>query len=365
VTGRLTQFQLHHAKSGVEGHPQHIPSDHPHAADHTAKCPACAAGREDYPLPTEVATMMAKREHRMHHWLWHEVRNSWNRYPRDIQRRIDALGWRPPRPVMDGSNNPDLKNDSGEDFLYMHRQMIADVNRILSEVGDPNYRRVQGWMMPPPPGDRSYPVPPAWFDPEGQGPGQTPIASLERTKSDVFYQKRFQSWQRAFRDPTVLRTMSLGALGVMIEITIHNAMHLRWAAFPGSVRPDPLQKTGDIDPTGGDVIPTEWDDPQYDFLADTYSSHVNPIFWKLHGWIDDRIEDWKIANGVFGNDFWKGTWVGKMPEHGQGQGATVHGMLENPDVAVRHGTELQQVAQLVAQAGVSHTFMPAVSIEAW
>jgi len=29
---------------------------------------------------------MAKREHRLHHWLWHEVRNSWNSYPADIQK---------------------------------------------------------------------------------------------------------------------------------------------------------------------------------------------------------------------------------------------------------------------------------------
>jgi hypothetical protein len=41
--------------------------------------------------------MMASREHRMHHWLWHEVRNNWHRYPRDIQQKIDELGWKPPR----------------------------------------------------------------------------------------------------------------------------------------------------------------------------------------------------------------------------------------------------------------------------
>lgn len=35
-----------------------------------------------------------------------------------------------------------------------------------------------------------------------------------------------------------------------------------------------------------------WGDPKYDYLGDFYSSHVNPLFWKLHGWVDDRIEDW-------------------------------------------------------------------------
>jgi hypothetical protein len=45
----------------------------------------------------------------------------------------------------------------------------------------------------------------------------------------------------------------------------------------------------------------------------------NSIFWKLHGWIDDRIEDWKAANGVTEEPHWVGTWMGKMemmPMHG-------------------------------------------------
>jgi hypothetical protein len=262
---------------------------------------------------------------------------------------------------MDVTGNPDVKSDSGEDFLYMHRQMIGDVNAILSQVGDSNYPRVQGWTIPPAPDDQSYPVPPAWFDPGAQE--QTPFASLERTKSDVFYQKRFRFWQRAFTDPTALRGMTLGALGITIEMTIHNAMHMRWSAFPGSIRPDPLQGTGEIDPTGGETIGTEWDNPRYNFLGDTYSSHVNPIFWKLHGWIDDRIEDWKIANSVFGNDFWKGKWIGKMPGHEAG--ASVHALLQDPQHAGPHLSEVQQVAKLIAQAGVFHTFMPSASIEAW
>ena len=169
--------------------------------------------------------------------------------------------------------------------------------------------------------------------------------------------------------------MTLGALGVGIEMTIHNAMHMRWATFSGSFRPDPLQDSGEIDPTGGETIGAEWDDPRYDFLGDTYSSHVNPIFWKLHGWIDDRIEDWKIANGVFGNDFWKGTWVGKMAGHEEahemghegvhGAGTSIHALLADPQRAAQHVSEAQQVAKLIARAGVFHTFMPSASIEAW
>ncbi len=39
-----------------------------------------------------------------------------------------------------------------------------------------------------------------------------------------------------------------------------------------------------------------WDDPKYDYLGEFYSSHVNPLFWRLNGWVDDRIEDWFKAH---------------------------------------------------------------------
>ena len=40
--------------------------------------------------------------------------------------------------------------------------------------------------------------------------------------------------------------------------------------------------------------------PSYDYLADTYASHVNHIFWKLHGWIDERIRDWIKTHEITG-----------------------------------------------------------------
>src|SRR3954464_2027792 len=82
------------------------------------ECAECAAGTHEHPIPKEVGEMMAKSEHRMHHWLWQEVRKNWHRYQRDIQQKIDELGWKPPRPVMDESGNPNTKNDSGEDFFF-------------------------------------------------------------------------------------------------------------------------------------------------------------------------------------------------------------------------------------------------------
>jgi hypothetical protein len=262
-------------------------------------------------LPDEVVKTMASREHRLHHWLWHEVRNKWLTYSEEVQGQIRDMGWEPPRPAQDARGRPIVDNDSGEDFFYMHRQMLIDVSRILSRVKDPRYPRVLVWSELPAPGDPEFPVPPAWFDPTRGADAldrRIGFETVQRLKSDIFYHKRLLPWQRMFTDPAFLRGITLGRLGSLIELSSHAAMHMRWASPPAGSRPEPSI-------TEGHTIDPVWDDPRYDFLGDTYSSHVNPVFWSLHGWIDDRIEDWKAANDVYGNDFWKGTWIGKMPTH--------------------------------------------------
>lgn len=185
----------------------------------------------------------------------------------------------------------------------MHREMIRAVNQRLA--GDPQYPRVEGWREVPRPGDASYPVPPPWDtgDPDFN-------AYLARVKSDEAFQTDFLTWESAFTDANRLRQMSLGELGARLEFTIHNQMHMRWCANPSvtGIRPDP-------DPANPEAIDAVWDQPAYDWLGDTYSSHVNSVFWKVHGWVDDRITDWAVAKGVTGQIPWQGTWVGKMPSH--------------------------------------------------
>ena len=58
----------------------------------------------------------------------------------------------------------------------------------------------------------------------------------------------------------------------------------------------------------------------YDWLNDTYGSHVNIHFWKLHGLVDQIVDKWLAPNGYTaiaqdcnGNPKcyqWQGTWVG-------------------------------------------------------
>lgn len=303
-------------------------------------------------LPKPIITMMAQRDHRMHHYLWHEVRNGWLFFDESTRNAIRALGWEPPRPARrpsaTGSATPILDNDSGEDFLYMHRQMIALVNQRLHDIGDPNYPKVQGWPSVPSPQDVDYPVPPAW-DTGDAGLN----AYLEESKSAQFLQQTMQPWEQQLRDSTWLKGRSLGEMGARLEFTIHNRMHMRWCANPGQMRPD-------VDPGHPDDIDTRWDNPTYDWLGDTYSSHVNPVFWKLHGWVDDRIEDWKQANGITGPIPWKGTWVGKMPQHPAPD--SLHAMLAGGHEPHDHGSDMKKLLRIILRSGVRCHFYDAVDV---
>jgi hypothetical protein len=95
--------------------------------------------------------MMAERQQRWHHYAWHQVRNNWLRYNSETQNKLRNLGWEPPRPARrytsDPNGTPIYDNNSGEDFLYMHRHMIDIVNRKLQEINDPSYQKVEGWKL--------------------------------------------------------------------------------------------------------------------------------------------------------------------------------------------------------------------------
>lgn len=310
-------------------------------------------------LPNDVITMMADRNVRMHHYLWHQVRNMWLFYDDDTRAQLQALGWGPPRPARrpgpDGRPRILFDNASGEDFLFMHRQMIADVNQVLARVGDPSYPKVTGWDPIPRPGDPEYPVPPAWESGDAELD-----AYLRDVKSPEFFETSFLGWEQQYTDPDRLRQLSLGAFGALLEYTIHNQMHMRWAEEPEAIRPE-------VDDTTPEDIDPRWDDPAYDWLGDTYSSHVNPIFWKLHGWVDDRIEDWRVAKGL-DEVPWTGTWVGGLPSHHHGH--SPHALLTAlpltptlpPDEHHGHIDGLGQVLKTVKASGKFHRFDPAPEV---
>lgn len=287
-------------------------------------------------LPIQVINEMAKRDHRMSHFLFHGVRNSWERFNEQQRNRIRAIdpAWEPPRLAVDGDGNPYRDNNSGEDFLYMHREMIKFVNGILSAVSDPDYPKITGWGQLPEPDDADFPV--------------IPMEGLEEIKSDNYLNNTLKTWEQRYKSTEYLTSVSLGQLGADLEFTIHNGMHMRWAT-PSVVGYRP--RTPITQPVGA-----QWDAFSYDFLGDTYSSHVHPTFWKIHGWIDERIDDWKRANNVTTIN-WIGTWIGPMShEHGH-HFSTESKVFKGTD-KIDHAAKMIEVAKVLAEVNFDGFLRP-------
>jgi hypothetical protein len=255
---------------------------------------------DDPTLPAIVVTTMAQREMRYHHFLWHNLRETWLNLDASTQHAITALGWAPPRPAAftkeDGTVVPLEDNGSGEDFLYMHRQMVIMVNKLVA--GTP-YGQIKGWPSVPAPGDPKWPVPAPYEIPGA--PEWT--AEVSNSKTDDFYWNTIVPMEEELNDEDNLRKWTLGQYGSKVEFTIHNWMHTRFSELTSvGIRPYTPNPTPKVD--------TKYDDPNYRWLGDTYSSHVNPVFWKIHGWVENKIENWRKANGL-ATVPWKNTW-----EHG-------------------------------------------------
>ncbi|MGF7212771.1 hypothetical protein GGE65_007406 [Skermanella aerolata] len=281
--------------------------------------------------------MLAGRVHRLHHTVWHTVRGSWwDPLSPEDRAAVAKLNWPLDRPPFTEQGALDLENGAGEDFLFMHRRMIA---MVRDAYRDTRFDAPRGWTTLPPadaaqfayvekpdperpgesihtydPAASGFMVPPATAEylsafPEDQRPG------LAFLKTPQFFRMVMRPHERMFRSPRYLASLSLGALGNLLEFTIHNQMHMRWASAPRDPATGAVGGRPDFD------LAAKWNDPRNDYLGDFYSSHVNPIFWKLHGWIDDRIEDWFRAHeaarpGAVGRRthkgvdwFEKGEWV--------------------------------------------------------
>ena len=257
------------------------------------------------PIPEPALANLASRHHRLHHFVWHSVRNGWTSFTADLQTEIEQLGWAPPRPALTPMADPVFGNGSGEDFLFMHRQMVIEVNKSLEEAHKPP---IEPWDTIPGPEslilEPDYTQNPPIFGPPGNPRGfsvpawlPTDTFLLQRLaalKTADFYWSRMRWWDRQYKDPAYLCTLTLGELGSLLEWTVHNDMHMRWASTPH----DPSTK--ELIPDGRpdwDIRP-KWDDSTYDHLGEQYSSHVYPVFWRLHGWVDNRIEDWFRAHQI-------------------------------------------------------------------
>ena len=212
---------------------------------------------------------------RFHHLLWHLTRDRgwWNGLDQGNRENLIRAGWQ----ALRFFGTP----GSGIDFLGMHRQMIETTNVALDQANDSDWQKVVGWdPIPWSDSDPDWPVPewqnepPAWST-EEDWERRTNDANGARSSDTVAAMRQTAN---LVRDENILRGLTLDSLGLFLEGDLHGWMHIRWAGAP----PEEVRDTS----------------VQNDWLADPWSSHVNKVFWKLHGWIDDRIGDWEKATGL-------------------------------------------------------------------
>ncbi|HET9237870.1 MAG TPA: hypothetical protein VFO10_11495 [Oligoflexus sp.] len=223
---------------------------------------AWGTGSGDVERDRLVRAWGTDRGHRLWHYLWHGMRSQWMYMD---QKDKDALishygpGVAPPQRNRQGT--PD-----GEDFLYMHHNMLKTISQSMASQGK---TMVPAWKVLPRFDDKNHP--------------STDWGSDQET---------FDTWEKDYRDIEKVKGMTLGEYGQRIEQTIHNNMHMRF------LNPADMEIPGDpLDPEWERKFSRLFDDPSYDYLGGTYSSHVNPVFFMLHGWVDDRIQTWLEAHG--------------------------------------------------------------------
>ncbi|MDH0894625.1 MULTISPECIES: PvdJ/PvdD/PvdP-like protein [unclassified Pseudomonas] len=255
------------------------------------------SSRERLPYAPELEAWLVSPGHRLFHQLWHASRDRWHRLDETRRQGLRALGWQagPLGEERDARGKHRHRNGSGEDFLFMHRKMLMRA-RSLQDL--------PSWPSLPPPRPYighgiqafvdylanldGFSVPPAW---EAEGDDEF-NQWLYYIKSSEGYYGDFQAWEAQYRDPEYLSTLCLSELGARIELGIHDWLHMRWASIPR----DPNSGFPALYGRDSADFAERWFRPGNDYLGDPFSSHVDPVFWSFHGWIDDRIEDWFLAH---------------------------------------------------------------------
>lgn len=262
-----------------------------------------------------IAANMGQHSHRLYHWLWHATRNGWDGLTFQDRSLVQQISpnWGRHQPLCQPNSA------AGEEFLRMHHQMIDFVRQQLVADGQPC---IFGWETPPESLDTMWPVPQGAANDSSKGPV---VARL------------IQVWAQYFNDDNYLRSKTLAEIGHLLEFSIHNNLHMRFANLPlpgdefvpnfTNATPASLQQ------------PSGFEGAQYRYLGNPYSAAVNPVFWKIHGYVDNVVVKWLSANGYTsiadncGGDAycyqWRSRWTGgagydRNPDLGEPVGGSGH-----------------------------------------
>ncbi|MFP3540746.1 twin-arginine translocation signal domain-containing protein [Pseudomonas sp. SIMBA_021] len=268
------------------------------AARFVARKRVFPAARDQSGLSPALLAWLVSPQHRLFHQLWHASRDRWHTLPKDKRNSLRGLGWQP-GPVKherDARGRRKHRNASGIDFLFMHRHMLLHARSLQPDL--------VSWQQLPQPCARleqdrqafiryyenhdGCSVPPAWVADDDEEFTQW----LHGLKGDAAFYGNFQVWESQYQDPEYLSHLTLGQFGSEVELGLHDWLHMRWA----DVARDPSNGMPVMEARLSSDFAGRWYQPQNDFLGDPFSSHVHPMFWKFHGWIDDRIDDWLRAH---------------------------------------------------------------------
>ncbi len=256
--------------------------------------------RQRIGLSPPLLERLISPEHRLFHQLWHASRDKWHTLGEDRRQALRGIGWQAgPRDHERDARGPSKdRNGSGVDFLFMHRHMLGMARSLQPLPSWPHFPLPQPELQRDPVGFARYfdnhdgmALPPSW----SAGADVAYSQWVSDIKSAETFHSNFEVWESRYRDSRYLSRLTLGQLGSEMELGLHDWLHMRWASVPR-------------DPSNDAPVPfarhpmdfaPRWFGAENDFLGDPFSSHVNPVFWGFHGWIDDRIEDWYRAHELF------------------------------------------------------------------
>ena len=306
------------------------------ASEEFVETPSCdSIGWSDVVTPEHQAIinqMMGTREHRVHHALWHAIRGGLDSKNASEVTRAFGTTWKLPHPLCPAPADDSAQrayNPAGEDFLFMHRQMVRGLQDAFVQM---NLPCIRGWASVP--SQAEYPI---------------PDRDRADAKSDAAY-RQIKIWEGYFMDENWLKSKSLSQVGWALEFSIHNNLHMRYATTRPPKGFQELAEIGGAPLPLNDRFPQNWkyDSPAYNWLQDPYGAAVNPTFWKIHGYVDAMIDRWLLANGYssISSDCkgdrkcyqWQGRWTG--------DGVHSHAMMN-------HDFRLHPWQDASAQAAVS------------
>lgn len=267
----------------------------------------------DTKLPKAVSDMLASKDMREMHYKWHLVRDNWNDIPKATQDKLAKAGWKPPRLAGDPG--------SGKDFICMHHQMIKMVNDSLKKSGDACYKEVKGWNpIPWSPTNKAWPMPKA--APGEDAPDYKLPAETAKYKKLVETEYTKDAW---------LKKQSIDSLGLEFERGIHGWMHMHWSGTGKDEPADPMKCTTADSPC--------------DWLGSPYTAHVNPVFWKLHGWIEAEAERVAALNGTTLDKECEGAFSGPPMHHPMPMGHDMGGMRGMPGMDGASGDDFGDIVK--------------------